>query len=152
MDRYNVIRQREEYIPDPNEDIVENVPTFKKDLIIETPSTKSIYMYRFSHMVWLLLGAIETFLLFRFMFKMFEANTVSGFTDFIYMVSAPLVHPFSNILPHTIRGLSIIEWSTIIAMFVYLVLSYGISEIVHVLMPLETTKRKYISKRTRYAL
>jgi hypothetical protein len=75
----------EEYIPDPDEDIIEEVPSATKPVVIaDTSSDRNILLFRIYQLTWFVLGVIETLLLFRFVFKMIGANTFSGFTNFIY--------------------------------------------------------------------
>jgi len=142
----------EEYIPDPDEDIIEEVPSATKPVVIaDTSSDRNILLFRIYQLTWFVLGVIETLLLFRFVFKMIGANTFSGFTDFIYSLSDPLTAPFMNILPATTSNASVMEWSTLIAIIVYLVIAYGIFELLELWTPLQRQQR-HIHKRTRYAL
>ncbi len=82
-----------------------------------------------------LLGIIEILLAFRFVLKMIGANPLSGFASFIYAASAPFAYPFLGIVGTTMSGSSIIEWSTIIAAFVFLVLAWGIEQLLKMLTP-----------------
>jgi hypothetical protein len=56
-----------------------------------------------------------------------------------------------NILPATTSNASVMEWSTLIAIIVYLVIAYGIFELLELWTPLQRQQR-HIHKRTRYAL
>lgn len=156
MHEYHIVKKSKEYIPDPYEDIIEDAPPSTKPIIItDTTGDRQASLLRFYQIMWFVFGTIETVLLFRFAFKMIGANTLSGFTDLIYMVSAPFVAPFVEIVPSAISGASVIEWSTLIAMAVFLVLAYGVFELIHVLYPLTLNRkppRRYISRRTRYAI
>lgn len=147
------VTKRSEYIPDPNEDIIEDVPSETTPVIVtDTSSDRNISLYRLRHIVWFILGFVEIFLLFRFTFKMIGANTLSGFTDFIYTLSTPLVIPFVGIIPSAISGVSLIEWSTLIAMVVYLLLAYSILELLQLMRPIRASSQRRVIRRTRYAL
>lgn len=147
-----IVHETREYIPDPDEDIIEEVPSATKPVVIaDTASERNIVLFRIYQLTWFVLGIIETLLLFRFVFKMIGANTFSGFTDFIYSLSDPLTAPFVNILPSTTSNASVMEWSTLIAIIVYLVIAYGIFELLGLWTPLQR-QQKHIHKRTRYAL
>lgn len=92
-------------------------------------------VFRAHQAVWYVLGVIEVILAFRLLLKLLGANPVSGFTDFIYSVSGPFAIPFLTIVAATRAGSSIIEWSTLIAMAVYLVIAWGIVKLMQFAKP-----------------
>ena len=83
-------------------------------------------MYRGTQVVWYLLGLIEVLLLFRFALKLFGANPAAGFTYFIYGITYVFAAPFLNVFRMTQVSGSVLEWTTLLAMFVYWVLAFGI--------------------------
>lgn len=89
-----------------------------------SPSTKPLY--RGTQIVWYVLGLIEVLLAFRLVLKLLGANAAAGFTAFIYGVTHVLAAPFISVFGSTRVAGSIFEWTTLLAMFVYLVLAYGI--------------------------
>lgn len=143
------------YIPDPDADIIENVPSRRKNIIMQDAQTRrTIVLFRSYQLIWFFLGVIETLLVFRFILKMIGASTISGFTDFVYALSLPFATPFLGMLPASVSGASILEWSTLIGMIVYLVVAFGLIEIIRLLTPLPTTQDStaMITRKTRYAL
>ena len=66
----------------------------------------------------------EAFLLFRFAFKLFAANTSAPFVRWIYDVSQPLLAPFENIFPTVADSGAVIEFSTLFAILIYALLAY----------------------------
>jgi hypothetical protein len=76
--------------------------------------------------VWYILGVIEILLAFRFVLKLLGANAAAGFTDFIYSVTYVFAAPFLNVFNITRVAGATVEWTTILAMFVYWVLAMGI--------------------------
>ena len=76
------------------------------------------------------LNVIETLLALRFLFKMLGANSGSGFTNFLYRLTNPLVVPFRGILPSTSANGSLLEWSTIIAMLIYALIVYAVVKLI----------------------
>jgi hypothetical protein len=90
-------------------------------------STKPLY--RGTQIVWYILGLIEALLAFRFVLKMMGANPDAGFSAFIYAVTYIFAAPFLNVFRITHIAGSTIEWTTILAMFVYWVLAWGIIKI-----------------------
>lgn len=92
-------------------------------------------IFRAYQSVWYVLGVIEIVLIFRLILKLLGANPSSGFAAFIYAVSAPFTVPFLTVVPSTRIDSSIIEWSTLIAMAVYLVIAYGIVKLMQFIKP-----------------
>jgi uncharacterized protein YggT (Ycf19 family) len=92
-----------------------------------SPSTKPLY--RGTQIVWYLVGLIEVLLLFRFLLKLFGANAMAGFTNFMYTITSPLTTPFTSVF-HTgkLEG-SLFEWTTLLAMLVYFLIGWGITKL-----------------------
>lgn len=89
-------------------------------------STTTKPLYRAIQIAWFVVGITEILLLFRFFLKLFVANTQAGFTRFIYMMTDGLTFPFTSVFKsNQIEG-SVFEWTTLLAMFVYAVLAWGI--------------------------
>ncbi len=80
--------------------------------------------------VWYVLGLIEILLAFRFILKLFGANSGSGFVSFIYSVTNILTAPFDSIFgvtrPPAGEVNSVFEPSIIVAGIVYAVVAWGI--------------------------
>lgn len=89
-----------------------------------SPSTKPLY--RGTQIVWYILGALEILLAFRFVLKLLGANPEAGFSSFIYAITYVFAAPFLNVFNRTVVAGSVVEWTTILAMFVYWVLAIGI--------------------------
>lgn len=87
-------------------------------------STKPLY--RGTQVVWYLLGLIEVLLAFRLVLKLLGANAGAGFTDFVYTVTSPLTAPFLSVFRVSKVEGSVFEWTTILAMFVYWVIAWGL--------------------------
>jgi len=87
-------------------------------------STKPLY--RGTQIVWYILGAIEILLAFRFVLKLLAANGGAGFTSFIYGLTQVFVSPFVAVFRRTQVEGSVVEWTTLLAMFVYWVVAMGI--------------------------
>ena len=89
-----------------------------------SPTTKPLY--RSTQVVWYLLGLLEALLAFRFVLKLLAANPSAGFSSFIYMVSRPFAAPFLSVFRITKVEGSVLEWTTLLAMFVYWLVAFGI--------------------------
>jgi YggT family protein len=70
------------------------------------------------------LSLIEILLGFRFFLKVIGANPYNGFVLFIYTVSAPFTWPFLGIVPTSMQGRILADWSIPLAMIVYGVIAY----------------------------
>ena len=92
-------------------------------------------IFRSYQVIWYLLGVIEVLLAFRVFLKMIGANSTSGFTSFIYGISGPFANPFLGVIAPSISGTTIMEWSTIIAMVVYLIIAYGVIRLFQFMKP-----------------
>lgn len=89
-----------------------------------SPTTKPLY--RGTQIVWYVLGVIEALLAFRFVLKLLGANPDAGFTAFIYGVTYLFAAPFLSVFRITHVAGSVLEWTTLLAMFVYWVIAFGI--------------------------
>lgn len=86
-------------------------------------------LYRSTQFVWYILYVIETLLIFRFALKLFGANAAAPFTSFIYNLSGVFLAPFRFVFgTENIAG-SVVEWSTLLAVFVYWLLAWGVVEL-----------------------
>lgn len=92
-------------------------------------------IFRTYQFVWYILGLIEVLLVFRILLKMLGANPGSAFVGFIYTISDLFALPFAGILGVTATDRSVFEWSTLIAMAVYLVIAYGIVHLLQLIKP-----------------
>ncbi len=135
-------------IVDAREEVVDtgNASTLRQTQVINEPLVKTehpqkIYekkklILRTNEIIWVILGIIELILAFRVALKAVGANPYSGFTSFIYSISAPFALPFQGILnSNSGQGGSYFEWSTIIAAVVYFVIAYVIMMIVGLVRP-----------------
>lgn len=84
------------------------------------------HVYR---IIWYILAFIEVLLAFRFFLKATGANPSSGFTQFIYNVSNIFASPFNGIYRQTAvvgtETTAVIEWSTLVAAGIYLILAWA---------------------------
>jgi hypothetical protein len=92
-------------------------------------------IFRSYQIIWYILGVIEVVLAFRVILKFLGANAYSGFTSFIYAISAPFALPFAGILRTSVSTNLVFEWSTLIAMAVYAVVAYGIVALFQLVKP-----------------
>ena len=86
-------------------------------------------IFRANQVLWYIVGFIEVILTFRIVLKALGANPASGFTSFVYAISDPFALPFAGIFGISASRGNVVEWSTFVAMAVYLVLGYGIAKL-----------------------
>ncbi|MEX2054350.1 MAG: YggT family protein [Candidatus Colwellbacteria bacterium] len=83
-------------------------------------------IFRSTQLIWYILGVIQALLAFRFVLKIMAANLNAAFTSFIYDVTWPLVYPFAKVFQVSVVEGNVLEWTTLLAMFVYWVIAAGI--------------------------
>lgn len=91
---------------------------------------------RFDQVVWYVLGVIEVLLAFRLALKALGANSAAGFTNIIYSLTNPITSPFKGILGTAVSGVSVIEWSTLIAGIVYVCIAWGLVYLIDLIYPI----------------
>jgi hypothetical protein len=99
-------------------------------------------LYRGTQVVWYLLYLIEVLLVFRFFLKLTEANSIAGFTRFVYDYSHPLVSPFLNVFGISSSEGRIFEWPTLLAMFVYWIIAYALIKLILMGQPVTNQEAK----------
>lgn len=80
--------------------------------------------------VYYLLGLLLSVLGIRFILQLLGASQASGFVDFIYSITEPLVAPFYGVFQTTISyGTARLELETLLAMLVYAIAAWGIANL-----------------------
>lgn len=85
--------------------------------------SKDTLLFRLAQFVNYAFYVAGTLLLFRFVLKLLEANSAALFTQIVYGLTAPLVAPFQFVFNSDVMNGSVIEWNTLLALFVYGVLT-----------------------------
>jgi len=67
----------------------------------------------------IVVGIIELLLTFRLVFKFLVVNTGTPFVAWLYGVTAPLVAPFSKILPNWKFSGFVVDFATVAALIVF---------------------------------
>jgi uncharacterized protein YggT (Ycf19 family) len=77
-------------------------------------------MFRFIRaLINIVVGVIELLLTFRLIFEFLVVNSSTPFVAWLYGVTAPLVAPFSKILPDWKVSGFVVDFSTLAALIVY---------------------------------
>lgn len=96
---------------------------------------KKRVVFRLYQIIWYILGIVEVLLAFRFVLKLLGASTASGFVTFMYNVSRPLAAPFYGIFGVNVAGVSVFEWTTLVAMVVYALIAWGLVKLFSLIKP-----------------
>lgn len=83
--------------------------------------------------IYYILGIIEVLLAFRFVLKLLGANPATGFVSLVYSLSGVLAAPFTAVFPVAREGGSVLEWSVILAAIVYLVVAWGLANLLRIM-------------------
>jgi len=92
-----------------------------------------IATFKATQLIWLSLGLLEVLLALRVVFKLIAVNADNLFASILYFVTGIFVAPFASLTGAPALGNMVLEISTIIAMFVYLLIAWGLERIVYVL-------------------
>lgn len=85
---------------------------------------------RVKQVIYFVFGVIEALLALRFALLALGANQGSPFVDLIYGLSRPFVLPFQGIFGEPAVGNLVFEWSSLIAIVIYMLLAYGLVRLV----------------------
>jgi hypothetical protein len=116
-----------------------SMPAVQSTPAAETLSTQRIKpLYRVSQVVWYIVGVIEILLMLRFILKLLAANTLAGFTQFIYGITSLFAGPFLYVFRVSQVEGNVFEWSTLLAMVVYLLIGWLIVKALVMSKPVST--------------
>ena len=106
--------------------------------VVPVDTTRVRPLYRGTQIVWYLLTLLEALLAFRFVLRALGANSAAGFSSFIYGVTYPFAAPFLSVFRTSRAAGSVVEWSTLLAMFVYWLIAWGIVKLFVMSKPVST--------------
>ena len=89
--------------------------------------------FKATQIIWLVLGFIEAMLALRVVFKLIAVNPSNPFASLLYSVTDLLVAPFVSLVGSPAAAGMVLEISSIIAMLVYLLIGWGLVQMVNVL-------------------
>jgi hypothetical protein len=99
----------------------------------EAGRTQRIATFKATQLIWLFLGIIEAIIALRFIFRLIGVNAVNNFASFIYSLSNFFVAPFLSLTGAPAAGNMVFEFSSLLAMAIYLLIAWGIERIVYVI-------------------
>ncbi|QQR65308.1 YggT family protein [Candidatus Kaiserbacteria bacterium] len=89
-------------------------------------SESSRPLYRGAQIVWYAFSVVEGLLIIRFILKLLNANPEALFTSLIYSLSNIFVLPFLAVFKNMRVETSVFEWTTLLAMLVYWILTVAL--------------------------
>lgn len=109
-----------------------------------TPVRKASGYQSIVYLVYFLFGALEILLMFRMFLKLTGANISSSFVSMIYSITGLFVLPFEGIFSKAYtKGLettSVFEPAALVAIIVYVILAFGIVQLIGLLSRREQTE------------
>jgi YggT family protein len=121
---------------DPDEEriiITEEAGGVRETVVEEHVVDRNAPMVLFTRLIWLILGFVEAIIGLRIVLRLLAADPANPFASFIYNLSALFVWPFVGLIEDPAFNGSALEVTSIIAMFVYLLVAWGLVELIWLL-------------------
>ncbi|MDB5081886.1 MAG: YggT family protein [Chloroflexi bacterium] len=108
---------------------------------------------RAARIIYFVMGFLEVLLALRFLFRILGSDSSNGLVNFIYNFTGPFVAPFNGIFnDQNLQRASVIEISTLLAMALYAILTYGIIQLLYILFTPDRSSRSVFSSFRRRGL
>ena len=98
----------------------------RERIVEDRGAARDMAIYRMTNLVWLLVGILEVTLILRLALKLIGANPMTPFVSFVYQVTDLFLWPFFGVVAEPASGAMVLEVSTLIAMFVYFGVTFGL--------------------------
>jgi hypothetical protein len=120
----------------------------RERIVEDRGAARDMAIYRMTNLVWLLVGILEITLILRLALKLIGANPMAPFVSFVYRATDLFLWPFFGVVAEPAAGAMVLEVSTLIAMFVYFGVTFGLIWVVMRL--LELSERGTGTRRELY--
>jgi uncharacterized protein YggT (Ycf19 family) len=100
----------------------------------EPSEGRRLAAYRLTQVVNQVFGLIEGLIAIRLLLKVLGANPSTGFAQFIYGITTPLVEPFLGLFNNPTYQNGVLELSSIVALIVYALVAWLLGRLVWVLV------------------
>jgi len=108
---------------------------------------------RTSRIIYFVMGFLEVLLALRFLFRVIGAEASNGLVNFIYNFTGAFVAPFNGIFnDQSLQRGNVVEISTLLAMALYAILTYGIIQLLYLLLTPNRSSRSVFSSTRRRGL
>lgn len=131
---------------DANGNLVE-----REEQIFDDPYVRRMNkLDRVARIVYFVMGFLEVLLALRFLFRVIGADPDNGFARFIYNFTGVFVGPFNGIFnDQSLQSGSVVEISTLLAMAIYALLTYGVIQLMYLLFTPNRSSRSVFSSTRR---
>ncbi len=117
---------REEVVQNNDDVSVRRVA--KETIVIPSAATvREANLTRHRHRIYFIVHVISIIIIIRFLLLALGADPASAFANFMYALSLPFVAPFRGlfgIAPEPQYGVSVFEWSNIVAILIYYLIAW----------------------------
>jgi YGGT family len=100
---------------------------------VEPGREQRVFTFKFTQLIWLLLGILEVLLALRILLKLIAANPNSPIASLIYSFTDLFLVPFAGLTPTPSAGGMVLEISTIFAMIIYALIGWAIERVIWLL-------------------
>lgn len=132
---------------------IENTALGERQSVVRAtaPSTNTVFIARFTRIVWLLATIMAVVVAFRTILLLIGANMTSGFVEVIYSVTQPLVAPFAGIVADIQLGNGIFEPAGLFTIIIILLVAAVINTLVRTLFASPRAQRSVttVERNTR---
>lgn len=124
-----VPRVEDHHLDHDHDDVVEVPDRPSYSVITHEPPASVLAVRKAQQVVWYLFGVLETLLALRFILLAVGANPANPFFAFVRDLTNPLVYPFANLVETPRVGVSTLEFGTIFAMVIYILVALAIAKL-----------------------
>jgi hypothetical protein len=125
----NIPPDREEHV-----EVVRQPGEVQHRRVVRNPAAdQRITLARVTQIIWLMFGFLFALIGLRIVLRLIGANPAAAFVQFIYVVSDIFLWPFAGITPDPGVGQYQLEISSIIALLVYALITWGLVRLIWVL-------------------
>jgi hypothetical protein len=121
--------------------------TATEQVVYDVAAERRMGVFQFKRILWGGLFFLEIMLAARFLLRLISANPESGFAMLMYGITGVFVAPFNGLVATPISGGSPLELTTLIAMFVYAMIFWGLAFFIRIILDRPTARS--FSRTTR---
>lgn len=109
-------------------------------IVEDVNAENRMMIFRIDQLVWLVFGALVATIGLRVILKLFAADPNNPFASLVYSTTDLFLWPFQGLVITPTADGMVFEISSIIAIFVYLLLGWGFSKLIWILFYKPSTK------------
>lgn len=115
-----------------NQTFINTTPANNTPEISQNAPQKSNNSEKVIQLIWFVIGFINVILILRIVFLLFNAQA-SGFTGFLYNITAPFIVPFIGIFPAPGQGRAYFDTASLVAIIIFSLASWGVATLVRII-------------------